>query len=431
MYNKLKSMGKIAATAQYDFDESLCERDEGGRFTRNDNTPPWEQEEDEVTAATAADVELDTWFERDRAHVELRDKNTQETLIEWWDEDVSEAVEDGFLDPDDWEGSAIDYARSLGVISKRAGDERLYQEPGSGISLPMRGEWNWDWWETLKSVSEANPELNLEQAILQTAFQLGLDEDETKKLRDMVIEKGASTVTAQGQFSSFEEARSNAKRRARDEGKELYVVAWYDGTYEVTDRQPLLGEWWHVYPDGMIMQRGTRVMAQSEYVEEARKAFETGAPSPYLHSSPMDMAWRVGLWWREQGHDAPPESVSPSRGYKWKVDGIVLDFKDSSEYPKVVGRRVAARDESIPLQSGKSLRVGQHESGMYWGEIRDESGSVESATNADTMSEVWKWVRAQGEQTADGEILGVLKRNPNGGKLAWILRDESFHQVRS
>lgn len=60
--------------------------------------------------------EIHTWFERDRAHVELRDKATQETVIEWWDEDVQDTVEMGFLNPNDWLGSAIDYARHLGVI---------------------------------------------------------------------------------------------------------------------------------------------------------------------------------------------------------------------------------------------------------------------------------------------------------------------------
>jgi hypothetical protein len=41
---------------------------------------------------------LETWFERDRAHValmDLRDEST--TLVEWWDEDVWQAIEDGFL----------------------------------------------------------------------------------------------------------------------------------------------------------------------------------------------------------------------------------------------------------------------------------------------------------------------------------------------
>jgi hypothetical protein len=39
---------------------------------------------------------LTTWFERDRAHVDLQDANGN-TLIEWWDDDVRQAADDGFL----------------------------------------------------------------------------------------------------------------------------------------------------------------------------------------------------------------------------------------------------------------------------------------------------------------------------------------------
>ncbi len=46
---------------------------------------------------TFEQTKLDTWFERDRAHVNLIDKRTDTTLIEWWDEEVHEAVECGFL----------------------------------------------------------------------------------------------------------------------------------------------------------------------------------------------------------------------------------------------------------------------------------------------------------------------------------------------
>ena len=61
-------------------------------------------------------TELHTWFERDRAHVELRNADTDKTIIEWWDDAVAEAVEDGFLDPRDWEGSAKEYAASIGLL---------------------------------------------------------------------------------------------------------------------------------------------------------------------------------------------------------------------------------------------------------------------------------------------------------------------------
>jgi hypothetical protein len=62
---------------------------------------------------------LFTWFERDRAHVEIRCEDTQKTLVEWRDDAVGEAIEDGFLDPSDYFGSAIRYAESVGLIQKR------------------------------------------------------------------------------------------------------------------------------------------------------------------------------------------------------------------------------------------------------------------------------------------------------------------------
>jgi len=65
---------------------------------------------------TIRDTELHTWFERDRAHVELRNKRTQKTIVEWWDEDVAEAIEDGFLDRRHLHDSAFDYAIDHGFI---------------------------------------------------------------------------------------------------------------------------------------------------------------------------------------------------------------------------------------------------------------------------------------------------------------------------
>ena len=67
-----------------------------------------------------ADTILTTWFERDRAHVCLsrkdRDGEAGETIIEWWDEAVSQAVEDGFLNARDWHGTAFRYAQHIGAI---------------------------------------------------------------------------------------------------------------------------------------------------------------------------------------------------------------------------------------------------------------------------------------------------------------------------
>ena len=55
------------------------------------------------------DTSLHTWEERDRSHVELRNKKTEKTLIEWWDDEVNEAIEDGFLDPRSLHESVYDY----------------------------------------------------------------------------------------------------------------------------------------------------------------------------------------------------------------------------------------------------------------------------------------------------------------------------------
>jgi hypothetical protein len=56
---------------------------------------------------TKSNTTIHTWFERDRSHVELRDEG-ENTLAEWWDEAVREAVEEGFLNPRDWHGSALE-----------------------------------------------------------------------------------------------------------------------------------------------------------------------------------------------------------------------------------------------------------------------------------------------------------------------------------
>jgi hypothetical protein len=63
---------------------------------------------------TRQNTQINTWFERDRASVVLETLDGQ-SIIEWWDESVHEAVEDGFLDPHDWHGSAVDYANRVGA----------------------------------------------------------------------------------------------------------------------------------------------------------------------------------------------------------------------------------------------------------------------------------------------------------------------------
>lgn len=61
---------------------------------------------------------INTWFERDRAHVELYHIDTEQTLLEFWDDAVAELVEDGFLNPADWHGSMYDYAEHLNLLGE-------------------------------------------------------------------------------------------------------------------------------------------------------------------------------------------------------------------------------------------------------------------------------------------------------------------------
>ncbi|MBS1807575.1 MAG: hypothetical protein JST84_05225 [Acidobacteria bacterium] len=74
-------------------------------------------------------TELHTWFERDRKHIELRNANTQKTILEFWDDEVDEAVEDGFLtlpsfirllDKSDLHQQMYDLAVERGLIRSKA-----------------------------------------------------------------------------------------------------------------------------------------------------------------------------------------------------------------------------------------------------------------------------------------------------------------------
>ena len=67
---------------------------------------------------TTENTTLETWFERDRQYVGLYDTSTasgarNRTIVEWWDDDVPEAIEDGFLDPKRWHESVVEYANHL------------------------------------------------------------------------------------------------------------------------------------------------------------------------------------------------------------------------------------------------------------------------------------------------------------------------------
>jgi hypothetical protein len=69
----------------------------------------------------------------------------------------------------------------------------------------------------------------------------------------------------------------------------------------------------------------------------AATAYVSGRPSPYIKSSPADMAYRTGLWLHANGF-APPSAVRAGRGYRIVAKSgpseVVLDFGADSESPK-------------------------------------------------------------------------------------------------
>jgi len=87
------------------------------------------------TAVSSADklalpiqqTQLNTWFERDRAHIALLDVRNDATIVEWWDDEVFQAIEDGFLDsrgfvlgrlthPRILHESAYEFAANIGLL---------------------------------------------------------------------------------------------------------------------------------------------------------------------------------------------------------------------------------------------------------------------------------------------------------------------------
>ena len=66
-----------------------------------------------------------TWFERDRKNVRLETPQGR-VVFDLWDEEVDEAIEDGFLAPPrvqrptdkDWQPAAVQYALETGLIKE-------------------------------------------------------------------------------------------------------------------------------------------------------------------------------------------------------------------------------------------------------------------------------------------------------------------------
>lgn len=66
---------------------------------------------------------VSVWFERDRANVSLSTPKGRE-IFSLWDDDVRQAIEDGYLptprhprpSDDMWQPCAVEYARNQGLI---------------------------------------------------------------------------------------------------------------------------------------------------------------------------------------------------------------------------------------------------------------------------------------------------------------------------
>ena len=80
-------------------------------------------EDHQFKKRTIADTTIRVWQERDRLHIELRDNGSDKTLIEWWDDDAREAIEDGFLDASEAVlGSLYRFVRQQGPLHQSAWD---------------------------------------------------------------------------------------------------------------------------------------------------------------------------------------------------------------------------------------------------------------------------------------------------------------------
>ncbi len=66
-----------------------------------------------MTKWTTNNTTVHQWFERDRAHVEIRDISTDVTIFELWDDAVEQFIEDGFKHQGiSWHAALVDYANS-------------------------------------------------------------------------------------------------------------------------------------------------------------------------------------------------------------------------------------------------------------------------------------------------------------------------------
>lgn len=66
---------------------------------------------------------IETWFERDRAYIGLypaddagRPDTNQDAVCEFWDSEVGDMIEMGFIEPENYLKSMIEYATTHNLI---------------------------------------------------------------------------------------------------------------------------------------------------------------------------------------------------------------------------------------------------------------------------------------------------------------------------
>ena len=63
-------------------------------------------------------LHVSTWFERDRAYIALLDED-ERVIIEFEDEEVHQAIEDGFIDMRHLKKSLIEHAIGFGFLKEK------------------------------------------------------------------------------------------------------------------------------------------------------------------------------------------------------------------------------------------------------------------------------------------------------------------------
>lgn len=89
--------------------------------------PDWQTLEEErwgrrprvLVVSSIDDTKLVRWKERDRLHIAVDRIKDDRTLVEWWDDDARQAIEDGFLDPKRLHESAYAYGLEMGAFKER------------------------------------------------------------------------------------------------------------------------------------------------------------------------------------------------------------------------------------------------------------------------------------------------------------------------